>query len=292
MFTEAFNPKTETIDQLSALEIVRLINEEDQRVATVIHAALPQIAAAIDAAVAAFAQGGRLIYIGAGTSGRLGVLDAVECVPTFNIRSGQVQGILAGGDRAMMHSVEAAEDNPEGGENDLRAAGLTARDVVVGIAASGHTPYVLGALKYASQIGAVTVGVSCNSPAPVLDLATIPIPLPVGAEVITGSTRMKAGSAQKMALNMISTGAMIRSGKVYGNLMVDVQVINEKLVKRAVRIVQKLTDLDETAARALLRDAGNNAKVAIVMARRATDAATARRLLDEAGGFLRTVIGS
>ncbi len=218
------------------------------------------------------------------------MLDAVECVPTFDVSPDLVVGLIAGGNSAMMRAVEGAEDRRELGEADMKAINLTAADVVVGIAASGTTPYVLGALAYAEQIGAVTVGIACNDPAPLLDQAQIKIALPVGAEVVTGSTRLKAGTAQKMALNMISTAAMARSGKVYGNLMVDVQVTNEKLARRASRIVQQVTGVDDVTAKKLLVEAKNSTKVAIVMARRGVDAATARELLRQANGFLRAVI--
>ncbi|MCC6801866.1 MAG: N-acetylmuramic acid 6-phosphate etherase [Anaerolineae bacterium] len=290
MFTEEANSRTEHFDRYTTFEMLQIINDEDQKVALVVKQALPHIAQAVDAIVAAFAQGGRLIYVGAGTSGRLGVLDAVECLPTFSASPDLIVGLIAGGNTAMVHSAEGAEDRSDLGEADVRGIGLNARDVLVGIAASGTTPYVLGALRYGSEVGAVTVGISCNDPAPVLDLAQIKIALPVGPEVITGSTRMKAGTAQKMTLNMISTAAMARSGKVYGNRMVDVRVTNDKLRRRACRILEELTGVDEATARELLAAANNNAKVAIVMQRRAVDAETARRLLQEAHGFLRPVI--
>lgn len=290
MFTEEANPRTEQFDRHSTFEMLQIINEEDQKVALVVRQALPQIAQAVDAIVTAFAQGGRLIYVGAGTSGRLGVLDAVECLPTFSASPDLIIGLIAGGNTAMVRSAEGAEDRRELGEADVRGIGLNARDVLVGIAASGTTPYVLGALSYGSEVGAVTVGISCNDPAPVLDGAQIKIALPVGPEVITGSTRMKAGTAQKMTLNMISTAAMARSGKVYGNRMVDVQVTNDKLKRRACRILKDMTGIDEAAARDLLAAANNNTKVAIVMQRRGVDADTARHLLHEAHGFLRPVI--
>jgi N-acetylmuramic acid 6-phosphate etherase len=291
MLTEQRNPNTLNIDQMSALEIVQTINNEDAKVAQVVREALPQIAQAVDAIVTALANGGRLIYIGAGTSGRLGILDAVECLPTYSVPPEQVMGMIAGGEQAITHSVEGAEDSYEGGANDLRQAGLTERDVVVGIAASGRTPYVLGALAYAAEVGAVTVGMSCNVPAPVLDAAQIKIGLPVGPEVVTGSTRMKAGTTQKMVLNMLSTASMVKSGKVYGNLMVDVQATNEKLVERARRIIQQVTGVDDETAARLLHDSGGSAKVAIVMARRDVNAEQAKALLAAKGGHLRRVIG-
>lgn len=292
MQTEQQNPNTLMIDSLSTLDMLRVINAEDMKVAQAVQAVLPAVAQAIDAIVERFKRGGRLIYIGAGTSGRLGVLDAVECVPTFGVPPTMVQGILAGGMPAMIRSVEGAEDNPELAREDLRALPLTADDAVVGIAASGTTPYVIGALEYARAVGAVTIGIACNAPAPVLDAADIAIGVVVGPEVITGSTRLKSGTAQKLVLNMISTGSMIKLGKVYGNLMVDVQATNIKLVQRAKRIVMAITGLtDDNAAADLLDAADREVKTAIVMHKRGVDAAEARRLLAGAGGMLRAVIG-
>jgi N-acetylmuramic acid 6-phosphate etherase len=291
MITEQPNPNTQHIDRLSTLDMLRVINDEDRRVAEVVAAALPDIAQAVDAIAERLERGGRLIYVGAGTSGRLGILDAVECPPTFGVSPEQVRGVIAGGEKAIMHAVEGAEDNRQAGRDDLAVLELSAQDAVVGIAASGRTPYVLGALEYARQVGAVTVGISCNAPAPLLDAAQIGIGLPVGPEVVTGSTRLKAGTAQKLTLNMLSTGAMIKLGKVYGNLMVDVQPTNEKLVKRACGIIAHIAGVDEDHALELLRAAGNNVKIAIVMQRRGVDADEARRILDEVGGHLRRVIG-
>jgi N-acetylmuramic acid 6-phosphate etherase len=291
MITEQPNPNTQHIDRLSTLDMLRVINDEDRRVAEVVAAALPDIAQAVDAIAERLERGGRLIYVGAGTSGRLGILDAVECPPTFGVSPEQVRGVIAGGEKATMHAVEGAEDNRQAGRDDLAVLELSAQDAVVGIAASGRTPYVLGALEYARQVGAVTVGISCNAPAPLLDAAQIGIGLPVGPEVVTGSTRLKAGTAQKLTLNMLSTGAMIKLGKVYGNLMVDVQPTNEKLVKRACGIIAHIAGVDEDHALELLRAAGNNVKIAIVMQRRGVDADEARRILDEVGGHLRRVIG-
>ena len=292
MQTEQQNPNTMMIDSLSTLDMLRVINAEDMKVAQAVQAVLPAVAQAIDAIVGRFKRGGRLIYIGAGTSGRLGVLDAVECVPTFGVPPTMVQGILAGGMPAMIRSVEGAEDNPELAREDLRALPLTADDAVVGIAASGTTPYVIGALEYARAVGAATIGIACNAPAPVLDAADIAIGVVVGPEVITGSTRLKSGTAQKLVLNMISTGSMIKLGKVYGNLMVDVQATNIKLVQRAKRIIMAITGLtDDNAAADLLDAADREVKTAIVMHKRSVDAAEARRLLAAAGGMLRAVIG-
>jgi N-acetylmuramic acid 6-phosphate etherase len=290
MLTENRNPNSARIDVLPSLDIVRVISAEDQHAARIVAEAAPAIAQAIDAVVERWPRGGRLIYIGAGTSGRLGILDAVECLPTYGVPADRVIGLIAGGEAAFVRSVEGAEDRPELGEGDLRAIGLTAADVVVGIAASGHTPYTLGAIAYADHIGAATVGISCNAPAPLLEAAQIAIALPVGPEVVTGSTRMKAGTAQKLTLNMISTGAMVRLGKVYGNLMVDVQVSNSKLVRRAQGIVREIGGVSADEAARLLDAAGGHAKTAIVMARRGVNAHEARALLDAADGFLRRVI--
>ena len=247
--TESENPASRHIDQMTSSEIVGLINEEDGMVADAVQGALPQVARAIDAIADAIQTGGRLFYVGAGTSGRLGVLDAAECVPTFSTPPDLVQGLIAGGEAALTRSIEGAEDDSESAKSDLMQRRVTAADVVCGIAASGQTPYVIGALQYARTIGARTIAIACNSASPLAALADISICVDVGPEVITGSTRMKAGSAQKMILNMLSTGTMIRSGKVYGNLMVDVKVSNEKLSGRARRLIQQLTDVDETISR-------------------------------------------
>ncbi|MCA9890766.1 MAG: N-acetylmuramic acid 6-phosphate etherase, partial [Anaerolineae bacterium] len=237
------------------------------------------------------ARGGRLFYVGAGTSGRLGVLDAVECVPTFSTEPEQVQGLIAGGERAFVRAVEGAEDSREQGKVDLKARDLSADDAVVGIAASGRTPYVLGALDYAREVGAAVISIACNVPSAVLDAADYPIPLPVGPEVLTGSTRLKAGTAQKLALNMLSTATMVRLGKVYGNLMVDVKVTNEKLVHRARRILMQLTGVEEAEAIRLLAASDQHVKTAAVMYHRGVDADVARDLLAENQGSLRAVIG-
>lgn len=290
MLTEMQNPKTARIDQLDTLAMLTLINAEDQTVPNAVAAALPAIARAVDAVAGCLHTGGRLFYVGAGTSGRLGVLDASECPPTYGTPQEWVQGIIAGGKDAMFDAVEFSEDDEQAGGNDLAARALTARDAVVGIAASGRTPYVLGALRYARELGAVTIGVSNNAPAPVLDAADIAIPVITGPEAITGSTRMKAGTAQKLVLNMISTGAMVKLGKVYGNLMVDVQVNNDKLLQRARRIVALVASVDDTQAANLLDRAGNDVKTAIIMGRTGVGAAEARERLDAAGGFLRLVI--
>lgn len=289
--TEQRNPASASIDQLSTLDMLRVINDEDAKVAQVVQNALPQIAQAVDAIVVGLEKGGRLIYVGAGTSGRLGVLDASECVPTFSVSPDLVCALIAGGEKAIRHSVEDAEDHAETGRADLLALELTPQDVVVGIAASGQTPYVVGAVQAANEIGAATVGISCNENVSLLDIARIKIALPVGPEVITGSTRMKAGTAQKLVLNMLSTGSMIRLGKVYGNLMVDVKVANQKLIGRGKRIVSEIAGVSEEEAGRLLAAADNEVKTAIVMSKRSVTPEQARTLLAETGGRLREVIG-
>ena len=289
--TESDNPASRDIDRLPTLDIVRLINAEDAHVAAAVQRALPQIATAIDAIAEAIAGGGRLIYVGAGTSGRLGILDAVECVPTFSTAPGLVQGIIAGGVRALTQSVEGAEDDMEQAQRDLNARDASAADIICGIAASGRTPYVIGGLRYGRAIGAGTIAIACNLESPIGELADISISVDVGAEVIAGSTRMKAGTAQKMILNMLSSGAMIRLGKVYGNRMVDVKITNDKLARRARRLVQQLTGVDGPRAGDLLAGANNEVKTAVVMQRLGIDADAARRLLQRAEGRLRQVIG-
>ncbi|MBE0588830.1 MAG: N-acetylmuramic acid 6-phosphate etherase [Hydrogenophaga sp.] len=289
--TESPNPASQGIDQLSTLEILQVINGEDAKVAAAVHKALPEIARAVDTIVARLRAGGRLIYAGAGTSGRLGVLDAVECVPTFSVPRELVQGVLAGGYKAMMESVEGAEDSAEGGRADLLALGLTAHDTVVGIAASGRTPYVIGALRAAREMGAATVAVSCNAPAPILDEAEIAIAAVVGPEVVAGSTRLKAGTAQKLILNMISTATMIRLGKVYGNLMVDVMVTNQKLAGRARGLVCEIAGVSDEEAARLLALTGNRVKPAVVVALLGVSPEEADRLLESAGGMLGDVVG-
>lgn len=290
MLTEQQNPRSQDIDRRSTLEMLEIMNDEDATVASAVRKVLPAIAQAVDVIAARFKDGGRLIYVGAGTSGRLGVLDAVECVPTFSASPEMVQGLIAGGSRALVHSVEGAEDDAEAGSRELAALDLTAHDTVVGIAASGNTPYVVAALRYANDVGAATVGVTCNSPAAVLDTAQIAIPVLVGPEVLTGSTRLKAGTAQKMVLNMLSTASMIRLGKVYGNLMVDVMVTNRKLADRARRIVCAVADIPYEEAGRLLALSDNAVKPAIVMALLGVDAAEARLLLKNAEGRLSAVI--
>jgi N-acetylmuramic acid 6-phosphate etherase len=290
MLTEEQNPRTSAIDQLDTLGIMRTINAEDHTIAGAVERVLPAIARAVDVIAGRLRDGGRLFYVGAGTSGRLGILDASECPPTYGTPPEMVQGVIAGGENAVFDAVEGVEDDEGAGAHDLEARALAPADAVVGIAASGRTPYVLGAVAYARRMGAATIGIANNEPSALLSAVDIAIPLVTGAEVIAGSTRMKAGTAQKLVLNMISTGTMIHLGKVYGNLMVDVQVKNEKLLQRARRIVGQVGACDDATAAVLLGQADNHVKVAIVMARRGVDAATARQLLAAAGGVLRHVI--
>jgi N-acetylmuramic acid 6-phosphate etherase len=264
LLTEQVNPYSRTIDRLPTLEMLRVINEEDRKVAESVTPELPNIARAVDAIVEAFQRGGRLFYIGAGTSGRLGVLDASECPPTFNVSPDLVQGIIAGGESALSRATEATEDDPSSGVRDLLERGFTASDVLCGIAASGRTPYVLGAIAEANRMGAVTIGLSCSPDSELSRAAKIPItPLP-GPEIIAGSTRLKAGTATKLVLNMLTTGVFIRLGYVYGNLMVNVQPKNAKLLDRARRIVATATGLSYEEAGRALEAAGNNVKAAIV----------------------------
>ncbi len=289
--TESDNPNSRRIDKLATSDILAIINAEDTKVALAVQQVLPQIALAVDVVADALKAGGRLFYVGAGTSGRLGILDAVECLPTFSAPPDLIQGLIAGGEGAFTRAVEGAEDDPALAERDLEARGLQAGDVVCGIAASGRTPYVIGALRYARGRGARAIAIACNPDSPVIELADIGISVDLGPEVISGSTRMKAGSAQKMILNMLSTATMIRLGKVYGNLMVDVKVTNEKLMRRATRLVQRLGGVDEARARQLLERAELEVKTAVVMQRKGLDAEGARRLLKLAEGKLRDVIG-
>ncbi|MBV7387163.1 N-acetylmuramic acid 6-phosphate etherase [Pasteurellaceae bacterium TAE3-ERU1] len=288
--TEGRLSASSEIDTLSSLEVVTIINEQDKLVAGAVAKTLPAVASAVDAIVDAFAQGGRLIYLGAGTSGRLGILDASECPPTFGTDPQQVQGLIAGGQSAVFHAVENAEDNAEAGEADLLAINLSARDVVVGIAASGRTPYVLGGIQYAKELGCVTVGIACNRTSPLLSMAEIAIAPVVGPEVVSGSSRMKAGTAQKLVLNMLSTGAMILSGKVFGNLMVDVQPSNKKLLARQVNMVMQATGCDEAEAKAALEASNRHCKTAILMILTALDAHAANQLLQAHNGFIRKAL--
>ncbi len=284
LLTEQRNPASEGIDALPAEQILHIINREDHKVAPAVAAEIPNIARAVDAIVEAMRRGGRLFYIGAGTSGRLGVLDAAECPPTFNVPPDLVQGIIAGGEAALARATEASEDDPELGARDLAARGFTRADVLVGIAASGRTPYVLGAVAHARKIGALTVGVSCTPDselARAVDIAITPLP---GPEIIAGSTRMKAGTATKLVLNMLSTTVMMRLGHVFGNLMVNVQPKNSKLLDRARRIVAMTVGLSPEQAAELLERSGRQVKVAILMGRLGLERAEAEARLEAAGG--------
>ena len=289
--TEQRNPNTENIDRLSTIDMVRRINDEDKKVAFAVERELDSIALAVDAIAEALAGGGRLIYCGCGTSGRLGVLDAAECPPTYSTDPEMVKGVIAGGESAMFRAAEGAEDNAEAGRKDMEELGLSGKDVLVGIAASGRTPYVLGAMKYASELGAKTVAVTCNKSSQMNQVADISIGVEPGPEVITGSTRMKCGTAEKMVLNMLSTGAMIKLGKVYGNLMVDVMPTNEKLVRRAVSIVATAANVDEELAKSTLEECGFSVKTAIVMLVCGLNADEAKAELDKNGGVIARVIG-
>ncbi len=286
LLTEQLNPRSEGIDARPTEEILRIINEEDQQVAYAVGREIPQIARAVDAIVERIRRGGRLFYIGAGTSGRLGVLDAAECPPTFQVPPDLVVAILAGGAPAMTQAIEAAEDDPEAGARDLLARGFCERDSLVGIAASGRTPYVLGAIQQARALGALTIGLSCNPGSPLARQAEIPITPVVGPEIIAGSTRMKAGTATKLVLNMISTAVMIRLGYVFGNLMVNVRPVNTKLAARARRIIRLAAGVDDQRARALLEEAEGNVRVAILMERCKLSRDSALRLLEAAEGRL------
>lgn len=288
--TEAHNPASSEIDSLSAVEIVRLISAQDADIASAVAQQTPSIAQAIDIIAGQFRCGGRLIYLGAGTSGRLGVLDASECPPTFSTPPEMVIGLIAGGRDALTRAIEGAEDHPELGQRDLAQLQLCSRDVVVGIATSGRTPYVIGGLQYARQVGATTIGFSCNEDSDLQPYCQIMITPVVGPEVISGSTRMKAGTATKMVLNMLTTGAMVRIGKTYGNRMVDLRATNQKLTARSCRIVSELTGIDLAEAESLLGRCGGEVKTAIVAHLRDVTADRARLLLSEADGHLRRAL--
>ncbi|WP_172863684.1 N-acetylmuramic acid 6-phosphate etherase [Enterococcus faecalis] len=288
--TEARNEATKKIDQVSILEMVTLINQEDQKVAQAIEKVLPQIAAAIDAAAERFKKGGRLIYCGAGTSGRLGALDAIELTPTYSVSPERAFGILAGGEKAMYQAIEGAEDSKELAIEDLTQHQLTARDVVIAIAASGRTPYAVSAIEYGKKVGALTISVTCNNQSPMNQLAEIGIAPIVGPEVITGSTRMKAGSAQKMVLNMFSTGIMVKVGNIYQNLMVNVQPTNEKLIQRATNIIKEAAEIEESQAKEYLEAAQLEVAPAIVMAKAHVDFQKAKQLLAEHDGRISEVL--
>jgi N-acetylmuramic acid 6-phosphate etherase len=289
LLTEQRNPASTNLDQVSTRELVNIFVEEDRKISEAIAAAADAIAHAIDAISRRLAAGGRLFYIGAGTSGRLGVLDASECPPTFNVAPELVQGIIAGGEPALSRATEASEDDPELGAADLRSRGFHPGDVLVGIAASGRTPYVIGAIQEATRMGALTVGIACSPNSPLAEAVDIPIEVLTGPEIVTGSTRLKAGTATKLVLNMLSTGTMVKLGYVYGNLMVNVQPKNKKLVERAVRIIQQATGIEREQAEALFTES-SDVRRAILMAKLGISAVEAAERLTAAGGHLRRAL--
>jgi len=289
--TEKRNPASRNLDRMSAAAIVRLMNREDHKVAVAVGRELPAIARAVDAIVDAIRKGGRLIYVGAGSSGRMAVLDAAECPPTFGISPKHMLALIAGGRRAVTGAVEGAEDSVRNAERDLRAKKLTRDDVVVGIAASGTTPYVLGALRFARKRGSTTVAINADRRMPMARLAKIVIAPEVGPEVVTGSTRLKSGTSQKMVLNMLSTASMARLGHVYENLMIDAEMTNEKLAERAVRMLQEASGKNLSAAKHALRAARHNLRLALVMLKRGVDAREAKKRLQAAGRDLRRALG-
>ncbi|MBR2129544.1 N-acetylmuramic acid 6-phosphate etherase [Aerococcus sp.] len=288
--TEKRNPNTMHLDQMTVGQVLELMNKEDQQVPEAIAEALGQIEAAVETIIQSLKAGGRLIYFGAGTSGRLGILDAAECVPTFGVSPDLVVGLIAGGDKAMVEAVEGAEDSLTLAEEDFKKLNLNANDTVVGIAASGRTPYVIGGLKYAQSVGAKTVSIACNKEAKISGYAQIPIEVDCGPEVLTGSTRLKAGTAQKLILNMLSTVSMIGIGKVYQNLMVDVQATNEKLEERSKRIIMAATECTYEDAASYFEAANQNVKVAIVMILTNLDATEASQKINVANGFVNQVL--
>jgi len=288
--TEAADPRTAALDEMSALEIVQAMHEADMDVMRAVDSAKAAIAKAVQAAYEAIRGGGRVFYIGAGTSGRLGVLDASECPPTFGVPADMFVGIIAGGDGALRRSVENAEDDPAAGAAALHEKGMKSGDLVVAISASGSAPYCIGALEAARSTGAVTAAIVCNSGSPMAAIADIPIEMVTGAEVLSGSTRLKAGTATKLALNMISTGAMTLMGKTYKNLMVDVRATNKKLIDRCVRIVMRATGVDRASAETLISEADGDLKRAIVMQLSGVSAETAKAALDAAGGYVKKAL--
>ena len=290
LHTEQSDTRYANLDISDTTDILIMMNEADHTVPAVVGQALSSVAMAVEVIVKAMKQGGRLIYMGAGSSGRLGVLDAAECPPTFGTSAEQVQGLIAGGRSSMFRAVEDAEDRLDSAQADLQSIHLTERDVVVGITASGRTPYVLGGLTYASQLGSATVALCCNLNAEASRLADVAIEVDTGPEVLMGSTRLKAGTAEKLIVNMLSTAAMVRMGKVYHNLMVDLKVTNEKLEERAIRILMLAAEIDYANAERLLQEADGHVKTAIVMARKGVDKVAAGQLLTEADGFLRSVL--
>lgn len=290
LITESRNERTKRIDDMTTEEILTTMNEEDMKVAIAIETVLPEIEQAVEAVVQSFENGGRLFYIGAGTSGRIGILDAVECPPTFSTSRELVQGIIAGGKGAIEVAVEGAEDSVDLGAEDLKERQITKADTIIGIAASGRTPYVAGALKYAQEIGATTVSLTSNENSVISEFADIKIEVITGPEVLTGSTRLKAASAHKMILNMISTTSMIKMGKVYENLMVDVNISNQKLLERAIRIIQTVTDASYEVAKNMLLQANKEVKPAIVMINGDVSYEAAKAYIEEADGYVRQAI--
>lgn len=292
MITESRNQASLTIDQLATIDMLKVINEEDKKVAFAVEKQLPQIAQAVDKIVEAFQQQGRLIYIGAGTSGRLGILDASECPPTYGTPAEQIMGIIAGGTPAIFKAVENAEDKPEQGQADLQSIQFNYKDILVGIAASGRTPYVIGAMEYAKSQGATVISLCCNPNAPMIGLADIAITPIVGAEVITGSSRMKAGTAQKLVLNMLTTASMIKIGKVFSNLMVDVEASNAKLIERQIQIVIEATSCSRQQAINALEQCNRQCKTAIIMLLMQISVEQAMALLDENRGMIAHVLAN
>lgn len=290
LVSEGRNPETMDIDLLPSLEIVKRINQQDKLVPLAVEKVLPEIAQAVDKITQAFKSGGRLVYMGAGTSGRLGILDASECPPTFGVSDQMVIGLIAGGPDAILKAKEGAEDSPELGVADLKSIEFSDKDVVVGIAASGRTPYVIGALEYANDLGATTVALSCNPDSIIAEVAQIAISPVVGPEALTGSTRLKSGTAQKLVLNMLTTASMIRLGKSYQNLMVDVKATNKKLVVRAARIVMQATECDKQQAVTVLEQTEYDVKLAILMILTGMDVDSARNQLQHQEGFLRRAV--
>ncbi|MFE0506793.1 N-acetylmuramic acid 6-phosphate etherase [Peribacillus butanolivorans] len=288
--TECRNEKTMCLDEMKTIEFLEVMNDEDIKVAHCVKKELPKISKAVEMIVAAMNKNGRLIYMGAGTSGRIGLLDAVECPPTFNTAPSEVVGLIAGGESAFIKAVEGAEDSFELGPEDLKKIQLTKKDVVVGIAASGRTPYVIAGLKYANQVGAGTVSISCNKGSEIGKIANVAIEVVNGPEVLTGSTRLKAGTSQKLVCNMLSTASMVGVGKVYGNLMVDLQLTNEKLVERAKRIIMDATDCSYEVANKFLEKAHSQPKIAIVMILTNVSYEEASNRLKMAQGFIRKAI--
>ena len=290
--TEQRNPASYQIDTKSTAEILTIINNEDKKVPEAVSQAIPKLTRLVDRAVEVFQKGGRLFYLGAGTSGRLGVLDASECPPTYGVSPDMVQGFIAGGDAALRRSIEGAEDDEKHGIDQLRGAGFSAADMLVGITASGSAPYVLGALRYARSLGSPTGAISCNKDSHTFELADYPIYLPVGPEIVTGSTRMKSGTAQKLALNMITTTAMIRLGKVYNNFMIDLMPVNAKLVERSKRLINEITGCGEVRAAQIFEDSGRKIRTAVIMASLAVSKEEAEALLKQGNGNINNALNA